>query len=55
VVAFLFSLTDDRLASQNEAEQARQAALAKAQRPFRDTALASRKVFPFEARLQGGK
>jgi cytochrome c peroxidase len=55
LVAFLFSLTDDRLASQNEAEKTRQATLAKTQRPFRDTALASRKVFPFEARLQGGK
>jgi len=55
LVAFLFSLTDDRLAAQNEGEKARQGALAKTQRPFRDTALASRKVFPFEARLQGGK
>ncbi|HEU4583791.1 MAG TPA: cytochrome c peroxidase, partial [Polyangiaceae bacterium] len=55
LVAFLFSLTDDRLAQQNEAERTRQSALAKTQRPFRDTALASRKVFPFEARLQGGK
>jgi len=55
LVAFLFSLTDDRLAAQNEGEKARQGARAKTQRPFRDTALASRKVFPFEARLQGGK
>jgi cytochrome c peroxidase len=55
LVAFLFSLTDDRLAQQNDAERTRQSALAKTQRPFRDTALASRKVFPFEARLQGGK
>jgi cytochrome c peroxidase len=55
LVAFLFSLTDDRLAEQNAAEQTRQAALAKTQRPFRDPALATRKVFPFEARLQGGK
>ena len=55
LVAFLFSLTDDRLAAQNEAEKTRQATLAKTQRPFRDPALATRKVFPFEARLLGGK
>ena len=50
VVAFLFSLTDDRLAAQNRAEEARQRALAAKQRPMRDEALATRKKFLFEDR-----
>lgn len=51
VVAFMFTLTDARFAEQNRTEQARQRALARKQRPFRDTALANRKVLPFEARV----
>jgi cytochrome c peroxidase len=53
LVAFLFTLTDDRLHAQNESEEARQRQIAATQRPFREDALASRKVFPFEARLSG--
>jgi cytochrome c peroxidase len=55
LVAFLFSLTDTRLAAQNDAEFTRQSALAKTRRTFRDTALANREVLPFETRLKGSK
>ena len=55
LVAFLFSLTDDRFSAQNDAEFKRQKALAANKRPFRDTELASRKVFIFESRLKAGK
>ncbi|EYF05482.1 Cytochrome c551 peroxidase [Chondromyces apiculatus DSM 436] len=51
VVAFLFSLTDVRLAAENQAEITRQTALARKQRPFRDTAVATRKTIQFETRL----
>jgi cytochrome c peroxidase len=53
LVAFLFSLTDDRLAEQNNAEQARQRRLASQHRPFRDDDLANRKTLPFERRANG--
>jgi cytochrome c peroxidase len=53
LVAFLFSLTDVRLAEQNDAEQKRQAALAAKQRPFRDVPLATRELFLFESRAGG--
>lgn len=52
LVAFLFTLTDDRLADQNRSEWERQRAIAASKRPFRDEALATRKVLPFEGRLQ---
>jgi len=55
VVAFMFSLTDDRLREQNEAQLTRQRQLASSKRPFRDDSLASRKVYPFERRLQTGR
>jgi cytochrome c peroxidase len=55
VVAFLFTLTDDRLREQNDAEFKRQRDLAQKQRPFRDNDLANRKVYTFERRLAGGK
>lgn len=55
VVAFLFSLTDDRLAKQNQAEFTRQKALAEQRRTFRDEALNTRQVLPFETRLKGTK
>ncbi|MET0285877.1 MAG: cytochrome c peroxidase [Polyangiales bacterium] len=51
LVAFLFTLTDDRLREQNDAEFTRQRDLAQKQRPFRDNDLATRKVYPFERRL----
>ena len=52
LVAFMFTLTDDRLADQNRSEWERQRAIAASKRPFRDEAIATRKVLPFEARLQ---
>jgi cytochrome c peroxidase len=53
LVAFLFSLTDERLASQNESELKRQQALAKERRPFRNEAEANRESLPFERVLKG--
>ena len=51
LVAFLFTLTDDRFGEQNKAEFARQRDIATKRRPFRDENLALRKVLPFEQRL----
>lgn len=48
LVAFLFSLTDDRFAEDNQAEFQRQKALAASKRPFRDEKLANREKLPFE-------
>ena len=53
VVAFLFSLTDTRFARENETALREQQARAASQRPFRDNALAHRKVLPFETRVIG--
>src|SRR5262249_12846343 len=53
VVAFMFSLTDDRFADQNRAELDRQKKLSTTRRPLRDEAAAQRKVFQFERRLTG--
>jgi cytochrome c peroxidase len=53
VVAFLFSLTDKRLAKLNDEEMAKQREQAKANRPERDEALATRKELPFERRVMG--
>jgi cytochrome c peroxidase len=55
LVAFMFTLTDERFARQNDAEQARQRELATKQRPFRNDELAQRKVLMFEQRALGGK
>ena len=55
LVAFMFALTDTRLAQQNRSELARQKAIAAKRRPFRDTQAASRKRLPFESRLKKGK
>jgi cytochrome c peroxidase len=55
LVAFLFSLTDERLEDQNSAEEARQRKIAAERRPFRDDDLANRKVLPFELRAKGQK
>ena len=51
LVAFLFTLTDDRLADENRAEFARQREIAAVRRPFKEPALATRAVLPFERRL----
>ncbi|MDX2168548.1 MAG: cytochrome c peroxidase [Deltaproteobacteria bacterium] len=55
VVAFLFTLTDNRFAEQNAAIFAAQKASAATKRPFRDEALAMRRTLPWEARVTGGK
>lgn len=48
LVAFLFSLTDKRLAAQNQAEYQRQRKIADENRPERDENAASRKSLSFE-------
>jgi cytochrome c peroxidase len=53
LVAFLFSLTDERFAKQNDAEFTRQRAIARERRPFRDTRLSERQALPFEHLLKG--
>jgi cytochrome c peroxidase len=55
LVAFLFSLTDDRLSDQNQAEMDRQHQIAAQRRPLRDQAAASRKVLPFEERSRSAQ
>ena len=54
VVALMFSMTDDRLTADNRQQEARQRARSRTQRPFRDDALALRRVLPFEARVTRG-
>ena len=54
VVAFLFTLTDERFQAQNQKALADQRAKAAKARPFRDDDLAFRKVLPFERRVEGG-
>jgi cytochrome c peroxidase len=51
VVALMFTLTDDRFADANRTELRQQRLTASRQRPFRDDAMANRKVLPFEARV----
>ncbi|NOT45712.1 MAG: cytochrome-c peroxidase [Acidobacteria bacterium] len=53
LVAFLFSMTDDRFAAQNDAAMAAQRAAAATERRFRDTALAMRGKLTFEDRITG--
>jgi cytochrome c peroxidase len=53
VVAFLFTLTDERFAAQNAEAIREQQALAAKNRPFRDNTLAHREVLPFEHRVMG--
>jgi cytochrome c peroxidase len=53
LVAFLFTLTDTRFGAENEAAFRDQQALAAKRRPFRDDALAHRRVLPFETRVVG--
>jgi cytochrome c peroxidase len=51
LVALMFAMTDQRFADQNQAMFAKQQATARRERPFRDEALAMRKVLPFEQRV----
>lgn len=55
LVAFLFTLTDARFAEANGKAEAGQRARAAKQRPFRDTAVASRERIQFEDRVLGKK
>ncbi len=55
VVAFLFSLTDERFASENNRQFEAQKAAAKVSRAFRDNDLALRKKLAFEDRISGDK
>jgi len=54
VVEFMFTLSDERFAEQNQRAFTQQRKLAAAKRPFRDTAMAERRVLPFEERVMGG-
>jgi cytochrome c peroxidase len=53
LVAFMFTLTDQRFADQNRTLFDQQRARAQTDRPFRDTALALRQTLPFEQRVSG--
>ncbi len=53
VVALMFAMTDQRFAEENRRAFEEQRNIAAKQRPFRDTALASREVLPFERRVTG--
>ncbi|HXJ35221.1 MAG TPA: cytochrome c peroxidase [Candidatus Eisenbacteria bacterium] len=55
LVELMFAMTDRRFGDDNAREMTRQREAATAKRPFRDEALATRKVFPFEQRLQKEK
>lgn len=55
LVAFMFTLTDDRLAQENKAEMDRQRKIAQTRRPLRDEDAANRKVLQFERLLTGRK
>ena len=51
LVAFMFSLTDRRFADQSQAELEAQRAISRTERPFRDEAMATGRVLPFEKRV----
>jgi len=55
LVAFLFALTDVRLAEPNQRAQAKQKEQAAKTRPIKDPALAERRVLGFERRVLGTK
>lgn len=55
LVAFMFTLTDDRLAQDNKAEMERQRKIAQTRRPLKDDDAANRRVLQFERRLTGRK
>jgi cytochrome c peroxidase len=52
VVAFMFALTDDRFAEENQRQMDQQRAKAQQKRPFRDEAMANRKKLAFEDRIK---
>lgn len=53
LVAFMFTLTDRRFQAEGQAAFAAQQKRARTTRPFRDNALAQRKVLPFADRVMG--
>jgi cytochrome c peroxidase len=53
LVAFMFTLTDQRFAEANQQQMRQQRQTASERRPFREEALAFRRVFPFEQRMTG--
>ena len=53
LVAFLFTMTDDRFAEQNQKEFETQKAIAQKDRPFRENDLAFREKLVFEQRVEG--
>ncbi|NLE36695.1 MAG: cytochrome-c peroxidase [Pirellulaceae bacterium] len=53
VVAFLFTLTDDRFAEENEREFELQKTQSRKERPFRDDEMAFRRKLGFEDRISG--
>lgn len=55
VVAFLFTLTDERFAEQNRQALREQIRIAADRRPFREPKLANRKVLPFETLVGEGQ
>jgi cytochrome c peroxidase len=52
VVAFLFTLTDDRFAEENRRQMAEQRSKAQQNRPFRDDEMANRTKLAFEERIK---
>lgn len=53
LVAFMFTMTDERFAEQNQQELETQRQIASRERPFRDDDMAMRRVLPFERRVTG--
>jgi len=53
LVAFLFTLTDDRFAEDNQRQFEQQKATAQKERPFRDEDMAFRRKLAFEKRVKG--
>ena len=53
LVDFLFTLTDDRFAEENQVQFEQQKAISEKERPFRDNDMAFREVIPFERRVKG--
>lgn len=55
LVAFMFTLTDERFAEQNQKELEAQKQIAEEKRPFRDEDMANGRVLPFERRVTGSE
>ncbi len=55
LVALMFAMTDERFSEQSQAEFEMQREIASRERPFRDEAMASGRVLPFEQRVMDHK